>query len=168
MNRYRSPPKRTNFQMELLSDGSRKQPYDILIFFIIAQKELKMNRLRLHSSICQTALDITNSSLVHDTVMMLTNIRPVPTYKDGEKTDKIGAYMYECVDLFSFDRISIKVEGSNPLIDPEDLLERREAGEKIFVEVIGGTVTAYYNERLNSIEDSFKARELRIVTNHEI
>lgn len=103
MNRYRSPPKRTNFQMELLSDGSRKQPYDILIFFIIAQKELKMNRLRIHYSICQTALDITNSSLVHDIVMMLIGIRPVPIYKDGERTDEIGAYMYECVDLFSFD-----------------------------------------------------------------
>lgn len=127
-----------------------------------------MNRIKLNSSICQIPLPIENSSRIHDIVMMLIGIRPVPIYKDGERTDEIGAYMYECVDLFSFDRISIKVEESNPLIDPEELLERREAGEKIFVEVIGGTVTAYYNERLNSIEDSFKARELRIVTNHEI
>lgn len=127
-----------------------------------------MNPVKLNSSICQRPLDIINSSRIHDVVVMLIGVRPVPIYKDGKRTDEIGAYMYECVDLFSFDRISIKVEGSNPLIDPEDLLERREAGEKIFVEVIGGTVTAYYNERLNSIEDSFKARELRIVTNHEI
>nr|WP_294676498.1 hypothetical protein [uncultured Blautia sp.] len=84
-----------------------------------------MNRLRIHSSICQTALDITNSSLVHDIVMMLIGIRPVPIYKDGERTDEIGAYMYECVDFFSFDRISIKVE------------------------------------------DSFKAKAVRIATNHE-
>lgn len=127
-----------------------------------------MNPVKLNSSICQRPLDIINSSRIHDVVVMLIGVRPVPIYKDGERTDKIGAYMYECVDLFSFDRISIKVEESNPLIDPEELLERREAGEKIFVEVIGGTVTAYYSERLNSIEDSFKARELRIVTNHEI
>lgn len=127
-----------------------------------------MNPVKLNSSICQRPLDIMNSSRIHNIVMMLIGIRPVPIYKDGKRTDEIGAYMYECVDLFSFDRISIKVEGSNPLIDPEELLERREAGEKIFVEVIGGTVTAYYSERLNSIEDSFKARELRIVTNHEI
>lgn len=127
-----------------------------------------MNPVKLNSSICQRPLDIINSSRIHDVVVMLIGVRPVPIYKDDKRTDEIGAYMYECVDLFSFDRISIKVEGSNPLIDPEDLLERREAGEKIFVEVIGGTVTAYYNERLNSIEDSFKARELRIVTNHEI
>lgn len=127
-----------------------------------------MNPVKLNSSICQRPLDIMNSSRIHDIVMMLIGIRPVPIYKDGERTDEVGSYIYDCVDLFSFDRISIKVEGSNPLIDPEDLLERREAGEKIFVEVIGGTVTAYYSERLNSIEDSFKARELRIVTNHEI
>ena len=100
--------------------------------------------------------------------MMLVNVRPVPVYEEGTRTDRIESHFYDCVDLFSFDRIAIKVEETKPLIDPEELLERREAGEKIFVEVIGGTVTAYYNERLNSIEDSFKARELRIVTNHEI
>ena len=127
-----------------------------------------MTRININSSICQRPLDIINSSRIHDVVMMLIGIRPVPIYKDGERTDEIGAYMYDCVDLFSFDRISIKVEETNPLLDPEDLLERRENGEKIFVEVIGGTVTAYYNERLNSIEDSFKAQGLKIVTNYEV
>ena len=127
-----------------------------------------MTRLKINSSICQRPLDILNSSKVSDTTMMLVNVRPVPVYEEGTRTDRIGSHFYDCVDLFSFDRIAIKVEETKPLIDPEELLERREAGEKIFVEVIGGTVTAYYNERLNSIEDSFKARELRIVTNHEI
>ena len=127
-----------------------------------------MTRLKINSSICQRPLDILNSSKVSDTTMMLVNVRPVPVYEEGTRTDRIESHFYECVDLFSFDRIAIKVEETKPLFDPEELLERREAGEKIFVEVIGGTVTAYYNERLNSIEDSFKARELRIVTNHEI
>lgn len=127
-----------------------------------------MTRLKINSSICQRPLDILNSSKVSDTTMMLANVRPVPVYEEGTRTDRIESHFYDCVDLFSFDRIAIKVEETKPLIDPEELLERREAGEKIFVEVIGGTVTAYYNERLNSIEDSFKARELRIVTNHEI
>lgn len=127
-----------------------------------------MPRININSSICQRPLDIINSSRIHDVVMMLIGIRPVPIYKDGERTDEICAYMYDCVDLFSFDRISIKVEETNPLLDPEDLLERREAGEKIFVEIIDGTVTAYYNERLNSIEDSFKAQALKIVTNYEV
>lgn len=126
-----------------------------------------MNRLNINSSICQRPLDIMNSSRIHDIVMMLIGIRPVPIYKDGERTDEIGAYIYDCVDLFSFDRISIKVEETKPLIDPEELLERRENGEKIFVEVIEGTVTAYYAERTNSIEDSFKAKAVRIATNHE-
>ncbi len=127
-----------------------------------------MNRLNINSSICQRPLDIMNSSRIHDIVMMLIGIRPVPIYKDGERTDEIGAYIYDCVDLFSFERIAIKIEERKPLLDPEDLLERREAGEKIFVEIIGGTVTAYYNERLNSIEDSFKAQALKIVTNYEV
>ena len=127
-----------------------------------------MTRLKINSSICQRPLDILNSSKVSDTTMMLVNVRPVPVYEEGTRTDRIESHFYDCVDLFSFDRIAIKVEETKPLIDPEELLERRKAGEKIFVEVIGGTVTAYYNERLNSIEDSFKARELRIVTNHEI
>lgn len=127
-----------------------------------------MTRLKINSSICQRPLDILNSSKVSDTTMMLVNVRPVPVYEEGTRTDRIESHFYDCVDLFSFDRIAIKVEETKPLIDPEELLERREAGDKIFVEVIGGTVTAYYNERLNSIEDSFKARELRIVTNHEI
>lgn len=127
-----------------------------------------MTRLKINSSICQRPLDILNSSKVSDTTMMLVNVRPVPVYEEGTRTDRIESHFYDCVDLFSFDRIAIKVEETKPLIDPEELLERREAGEKIFVEVIDGTVTAYYNERLNSIEDSFKARELRIVTNHEI
>lgn len=126
-----------------------------------------MNRIKLNSSICQIPLPIENSSRIHDIVMMLIGIRPVPIYKDGERTDEIGAYIYDCVDLFSFDRISIKVEETKPLIDPEELLERRENGEKIFVEVIEGTVTAYYAERTNSIEDSFKAKAVRIATNHE-
>lgn len=126
------------------------------------------SRIKINSSICQRPLDILNSSKVSDSTMMLVNVRAVPVYEEGTRTDKIECYVYDCVDLFSFDRIAIKVEETKPLIDPEELLERREAGEKIFVEVIGGTVTAYYNERLNSIEDSFKARELRIVTNHEI
>ena len=98
--------------------------------------------------------------------MMLVNVRPVPVYEEGTRTDRIESHFYDCVDLFSFDRISIKVEETKPLIDPEELLERREHGEKIFVEVIEGTVTAYYAERTNSIEDSFKAKAVRIATNH--
>lgn len=127
-----------------------------------------MNRIKLNSSICQIPLPIENSSRIHDIVMMLIGIRPVPIYKDGERTDEIGAYIYDCVDLFSFNRIAIKIEEKKPLLAPEELMERREAGEKIFVEIIGGTVTAYYNERLNSIEDSFKAQALKIVTNYEV
>lgn len=122
-----------------------------------------MNRIKLNSSICQIPLPIENSSRVHDAVMMLVQIRPVWIYNDGERTDEVGSYVYECVDLFSFDRIAIKVEGKKPLIDPDELIERREAGEKFYIEIIEGTVTAYYSERTNSIEDSFKAKAIEFV-----
>lgn len=124
------------------------------------------SRIKINSSICQRPLDILNSSKVSDTTMMLVNVRPVPVYEEGTRTDKIESHFYDCVDLFSFDRVAIKVEETKPLIDPDELLERRENGEKIFVEIIGGTVTAYYAERTNSIEDSFKAKAVRIATNH--
>lgn len=122
-----------------------------------------MNRIKLNSSICQIPLPIENSSRVHDSVMMLVQIRPVWIYNDGERTDEVGSYIHECVDLFSFDRIAIKVEGKKPLIDPDELIERREAGEKFYIKVIEGTVTAYYSERTNSIEDSFKAKAIEFV-----
>ena len=125
------------------------------------------SRIKINSSICQRPLDILNSSKVSNTTMMLVNVRPVPVYEEGTRTDRIESHFYDCVDLFSFDRISIKVAETKPLIDPEELLERRENGEKIFVEIIGGTVTAYYAERTNSIEDSFKAKAVRIATNRE-
>ena len=124
------------------------------------------SRIKINSSICQRPLDILNISKDSDTTMMLVNVRPVPVYEEGTRTDRIESHFYDCVDLFSFDRIAIKVEETKPLIDPEELLERRENGEKIFVEVIEGTVTAYYAERTNSIEDSFKAKAVRIATNH--
>lgn len=125
------------------------------------------SRIKINSSICQRPLDILNSSKVSGSTMMLVNVRPVPVYEEGTRTDKIDSYFYDCVDMFSFDRIAIKVEETNPLIDPEELLERRENGEKIFVEIIEGTVTAYYAERTNSIEDSFKAKSVKMVTDYE-
>lgn len=125
------------------------------------------SRIKINSSICQRPLDILNSSKVSGTTMMLVNVRAVPVYEEGTRTDKIDSYFYDCVDLFSFDRIAIKVEETKPLIDPGELLERRENGEKIFVEIIGGTVTAYYAERTNSIEDSFKAKSIKTVTDYE-
>lgn len=125
------------------------------------------SRIKINSSICQRPLDILNSSKVSNTTMMLVNVRPVPVYEEGTRTDKIESHLYDCVDLFSFDRVAIKVEETKPLIDPDELLERRENGEKIFVEIIGGTVTAYYAERTNSIEDSFKAKAMKFVTNYD-
>ena len=111
-----------------------------------------MNRIKLNSSICQIPLPIENSSRIHDIVMMLIGIRPVPIYKDGERTDEIGAYIYDCVDLFSFNRIAIKIEEKKPTACPGRADGTPRSWRKNFcVEIIGGTVTAYYNERLNSI-----------------
>ena len=127
-----------------------------------------MTRLKINSSICQRPLDILNSSKVSDTTMMLVSVRAIPVYEEGVRTDKTEGYFYDCVDLFSFDRIAIKVENTKPLIDPDELLERREAGEKVFVNIIGGTITAYYSERSNSIEDSFKAKSIELATEPDL
>ena len=123
------------------------------------------SRIKINSSICQRPLDILNSSKVSDTTMMLVSVRAIP---EGVRTDKTEGYFYDCVDLFSFERIAIKVENIKPLIDPDELLERREAGEKVFVKIIGGTITAYYSERSNSIEDSFKAKSIELATEPDL
>ena len=68
-----------------------------------------MTRLKINSSICQRPLDILNSSKVSDTTMMLVSVRAIPVYEEGVRTDKTEGYFYDCVDLFSFERIAIKV-----------------------------------------------------------
>lgn len=100
-----------------------------------------------------------------DEVFMLMDIQKYFEYENGQKTDRLAGYKYEVVDTISFDKISVKVKGqSEPLMPPEQLAERRDNGERIFVEFING-YDKLYNRNFNgrwTVEDSFWADNIRL------
>lgn len=101
--------------------------------------------------------------IVGENAFILLRINPVPEFKDGKPTGNTTGYAYECVEVIDFNRITVKVEGQKkPLMADEALQERRESGEKIFVEFVNGTVMAYVSQK-DSIEDSFKADGVKLV-----
>lgn len=85
--------------------------------------------------------------------------------EDGKRTDKILGYVYECVDTMNFDRFRIKIKGQTvPLMSNEDLQELREKGEKVAVEFTEPMVTLYWSSTTKSLEDSFSAKDVSLVT----
>lgn len=85
--------------------------------------------------------------------------------EDGKRTDKILGHVYECVDTMNFDRFRIKIKGQTvPLMSNEDLQELREKGEKVAVEFTEPKVTLYWNSTTKSLEDSFSAKAVSLVT----
>ena len=74
-------------------------------------------------------------------------------------------YVYECVDTMNFDRFRIKIKGQTvPLMSNEDLQELREKGEKVAVEFTEPMVTLYWSSTTKSLEDSFSAKDVSLVT----
>ena len=54
--------------------------------------------------------------------LLLVDIKPIKEYVDGKSTDKVIGYRYECVcPKNKFEKISIKVEESQPAISAEEL-----------------------------------------------
>lgn len=54
--------------------------------------------------------------------LLLVDILPVREFLDGQSTDKVIGYRYICVcPQNKFEKISIKVEESAPLLPPEEL-----------------------------------------------
>ncbi|WP_297777147.1 hypothetical protein [Blautia sp.] len=85
--------------------------------------------------------------------------------EDGKRTDKILGYVYEVVDTMNFDRFRIKIKGQTvPLMSNEDLQELREKGEKVAVEFTEPMVTLYWSSTTKSLEDSFSAKDVSLVT----
>lgn len=110
--------------------------------------------------------DISMKALEFDPVLLLLFIHMIEEYgEDGKKTGKVLGYAYECVDTMNFDRFRIKIKGQTvPLMSNEDLQELREKGEKVAVEFTEPTVTLYWNSTTKSLEDSFSAKDVSLVT----
>ncbi len=106
------------------------------------------------------------NACMQELLFLLLGISPWREYgEDGKKTDKIIGYIYECVDTMNFDRFRIKIKGQTvPLMSNEDLQELREKGEKVAVEFTEPMVTLYWSSTTKSLEDSFSAKDVSLVT----
>lgn len=92
-------------------------------------------------------------------------ILPLAEYQNGQKTDNILGYSYECVDEIYYDRYTIKVKnGPTPLISNEELQERRAKGEKIIFQFTNPTVYLYYSRQSQNYLDSFSAEAVSFVS----
>lgn len=99
-----------------------------------------------------------------ETVYALLDVSPVNEYdSQNQKTDKIVGFKYTVANIETFDRLSVKVVGVKPLLSREELANRRENGEKIYVEFDNATVTMYWSNFTKSYADSFKADGISIV-----
>ena len=109
--------------------------------------------------------DIPLNIIYKNGAFILISIRKYFKYENGQKTDILSGYKYEVVDTVSFDKLQVKIEGQKePLMPPEDLEERRENGERFFVEFIHGRNRLYNHNMMNgrwSVEDSFSADDVR-------
>lgn len=99
-------------------------------------------------------------------VFILRNVGISFDYEDGVRTDRKLGTWYDVVDTTDFDQIRVKVPGKlTPIIDEVELRERREAGEKFFVEFTAGKDVPYLKKTGSSfsIEDSFSAEDVSFV-----
>lgn len=95
---------------------------------------------------------------------LLIGISEIREFKNDAYTDKIIGYAYDCVETHNFDRIKIKINGqTTPLMSNTALQEKREQGERIFVEFDDATITAYINYSRGCIADSIKASDVHLV-----
>lgn len=109
--------------------------------------------------------DIPLAVIEPELVFVLLRIKEVPEYDLNSKpTGNTVGYSYEVVNSDSFEKCKIKILGKKPLMPPEELQERREKGEKIYVEFENATIKAYWNKSTHSYEDTYAADGILLVT----
>lgn len=109
------------------------------------------------------------SDYMDESVFYLNSMIPRYLYTDGKRTEEIQGYVYTVTNIGSFEQVHIFVPGSKPVIEPDRLLELQEKGEKKFVEFEEALLRPYYNERTRSLEDSIRAKSVRlVVTDSEV
>lgn len=104
--------------------------------------------------------------VLKDPVMLLLTVSQILVWgPDGKPTNEIAGIAYECVDTVDFKHFTIKIEGQKvPLMTNDELQKLRENGERVPVEFTNLTVMQYINRKKQSIEDSFKADDIHLVT----
>lgn len=102
-------------------------------------------------------------TIFKEPVFILQEIKKVAGFRDGKATDEILGYIYDCVDRKRYQHCKFKIEGQTiPLMTNEELQRRIDSDETVLVEIINGSVMAYVSQN-NTIEDSFKADDIKLV-----
>ncbi len=97
-----------------------------------------------------------------ESVFALLAEKPYVKYENNKPTNEVIGYRYSVVNTESFEKYDFKVEGTNPLISSDLLLDKREKGAKIFVEFDNPTIKMYWNSAMNCYMDSLKADGIKI------
>lgn len=95
--------------------------------------------------------------------MVLVDIKEDVAYVDGQRTDTVIGYKYDCVNFITFDRYVFKVAGKKPIMTNEELQKRKESGEHVMVELVNPTVKAYFDFNSKSVRDSFSADAISVL-----
>lgn len=123
-----------------------------------------MSEIRISSFVVGTRFPLT--AIISEILFLLMKITEIREFKDGKYNDNVLGYTYECVDLIDFRRLKIKIEGQKkPLMTNEALQELRQSGSKIFVEFENPTIMPFVNAKTNSLDDSIKADDVKLVEN---
>lgn len=95
---------------------------------------------------------------------ILLDSAPIREYADGKVTDTVIGQSYTCVDPMNYEHIVIKVKGqTEPLLGHDEIIRRRESGEKLYVTFDNAVVTPYIDTHSNILRDSFSADDVHLV-----
>lgn len=118
--------------------------------------------MRQGSKVLQTAFPL--EAVEPEPVQILRDISPRFEYdNDGNRTKNVAGYVYDVVNTVSFNQYDILVEQTVPLMEPKELLNLREQGERILVTFQNARIRAYFSSRTNSYEDSVRADDVSLV-----
>lgn len=84
-----------------------------------------------------------------------------PETNQVNKNEIIG-FLYDVIDLNSFERFEVYIEEPRPLLPMDSVIEARENGERIFVEFFN-LVISFYIDRTNRINHSIRAQEVHLI-----
>lgn len=106
-----------------------------------------------------TMIKVPISVICKEGSFIITGVRPFFKYVDGKKTEQVSGYAYDSVSLDSYEKFSIKVEESKPVILQEE------------IEKSGGHVKAkainfegkFYRNQLGDYDFTSKADRIEVI-----
>lgn len=100
------------------------------------------------------------NSIFEDNRYLLREYREFKIYdSDGKPTETVGGYVYTVINISTFDKIDVKVEGAIP----KEVIFAEKKNEKIFVSFNEAVIKAYYSKSQNCYVDTIKADSLTII-----